>query len=229
MHFMIQSTLHIAIIMDGNGRWAQTRGLPRTAGHRAGADAVRRVVEAAPELGVGVLTLYAFSSDNWRRPAAEVETLMRLLRSYLRSEVEKLRENGVRLSFIGRRDRLSPVLVSMIDAAEAATRPGRKLHLRIALDYSSRDAIVDAARAAAASGEFTREAFARQLDSPDVDLLIRTSGEKRVSDYLLWEIAYSEFHFTSCHWPDFDKQQLAEAVREFHARERRYGGLPAAV
>jgi undecaprenyl diphosphate synthase len=229
MHFMIQSTLHIAIIMDGNGRWAQSRGLPRTAGHRAGADAVRRVVEAAPELGVGVLTLYAFSSDNWRRPAAEVETLMRLLRSYLRSEVEKLRENGVRLSFIGRRDRLSPVLVSMIDAAEAATRPGRKLHLRIALDYSSRDAIVAAARAAAASGEFTREAFARQLDSPDVDLLIRTSGEKRVSDYLLWEIAYSEFHFTSCHWPDFDKQQLAEAVREFHARERRYGGLPAAV
>lgn len=215
--------------MDGNGRWAQSRGLPRTAGHRAGADAVRRVVEAAPELGVGVLTLYAFSSDNWRRPAAEVETLMRLLRSYLRSEVEKLRENGVRLSFIGRRDRLSPVLVSMIDAAEAATRPGRKLHLRIALDYSSRDAIVAAARAAAASGEFTREAFARQLDSPDVDLLIRTSGEKRVSDYLLWEIAYSEFHFTSCHWPDFDKQQLAEAVREFHARERRYGGLPAAV
>ncbi len=215
--------------MDGNGRWAQSRGLPRTAGHRAGADAVRRVVEAAPELGIGMLTLYAFSSDNWRRPAAEVETLMRLLRSYLRSEVEKLRENGVRLSFIGRRDRLSPVLVRMIDAAEETTRPGRKLHLRIALDYSSRDTIVAAARAMAAAGEFTRDALARQLNSPDVDLLIRTSGEKRVSDYLLWEIAYAEFHFTACHWPDFGKRELAEAVREFHSRERRYGGLPAAV
>ena len=215
--------------MDGNGRWAQSRGLPRTAGHRAGADAVRRVVEAAPELGVGVLTLYAFSSDNWRRPAAEVETLMRLLRSYLRSEVENLRENGVRLSFIGRRDRLSPVLSRMIDAAENMTRAGRKLHLRIALDYSSRDAIVAAARAVAESGEFTRDAFAHKLDSPDVDLLIRTSGEKRVSDYLLWEIAYAEFHFTSCYWPDFGKQELAEALREFQSRERRYGGLPAAV
>ena len=215
--------------MDGNGRWAQSRGLPRTAGHRAGADAVRRVVESAPGLGVGVLTLYAFSSDNWRRPAAEVETLMRLLRSYLRSEVDKLRENGVRLSFIGRRDRLSPMLVRMIDAAEDATRPGRKLHLRIALDYSSRDAIVAAARSMAEAGEFTRDAFARQLDSPDVDLLIRTSGEKRVSDYLLWEIAYAEFHFTDCHWPDFGKQELADAVEEFHSRERRYGGLTAAV
>ena len=226
---MTQSTLHIAIIMDGNGRWAQGRSLPRTAGHRAGADAVRRVVEAAPELGIGVLTLYAFSSDNWRRPAAEVETLMRLLRSYLRSEVEKMRGNGVRLSFIGRRDRLNPVLVSMINSAEDATRAGRKLHLRIALDYSSRDAIVAAARSMAETGEFTRDAFARQIDSPDVDLLIRTSGEKRVSDYLLWEIAYAEFHFTTCHWPDFGKQELAEAVREFQTRERRYGGLPAAV
>ena len=226
---MVQSTLHIAIIMDGNGRWAQSRGLPRTAGHRAGAESVRRVVEAAPELGIGVLTLYAFSSDNWRRPAAEVETLMRLLRSYLRSEVDKLRENGVRLSFIGRRDRLSPVLVRMIDAAEEETRYGRKLHLRIALDYSSRDAIVAAARSMAEAGEYTRDALALQLDSPDVDLLIRTSGEKRVSDYLLWEIAYAEFHFTSCHWPDFGKQELAEALREFQSRERRYGGLPAAV
>ena len=215
--------------MDGNGRWAQSRGLPRTEGHRAGADAVRRVVEAAPDLGVGVLTLYAFSSDNWRRPAAEVETLMRLLRAYLRNEVEKLRKNGVRLSFIGRRDRLSPVLARMIVAAEDATRAGRKLHLRIALDYSSRDAIVAAARSMAETGVFSRDAFASQLDSPDVDLLIRTSGEKRVSDYLLWEIAYAEFHFTTCHWPDFGRPELAEALREFHSRERRYGGLPAAV
>ena len=215
--------------MDGNGRWAQSRGLPRTAGHRAGAETVRRVVEASPELGIGVLTLYAFSSDNWRRPAAEVETLMRLLRSFLRSEVEKLRENGVRLSFIGRRDRLSPVLVRMMTSAEDATRAGRKLHLRIALDYSSRDAIVAAARSLAEAGEFTRDAFARQLDSPDVDLLIRTSGEKRVSDYLLWETAYAEFHFTACHWPDFGRTELTEALREFHSRERRYGGLPAAV
>ena len=226
---MIQSTLHIAIIMDGNGRWAQSRGLPRTEGHRAGADAVRRVVEAAPELGIGVLTLYAFSSDNWRRPAAEVETLMRLLRAYLRNEVEKLRKNGVRLSFIGRRDRLSPVLARMIDSAEDATRAGRKLHLRIALDYSSRDAIVAAARSMSETGVFSREALASQLNSPDVDLLIRTSGEKRVSDYLLWEIAYAEFHFTQCHWPDFGRQELGQAVREFHSRERRYGGLTAAV
>ena len=222
---MTQSTLHIAIIMDGNGRWAESRGLPRTAGHRAGADAVRRVVEAAPGLGIGMLTLYAFSSDNWRRPAAEVETLMRLLRAYLRNEVEKLRANGVRLSFIGRRDRLSPLLVRMIVEAEDATHAGRKLHLRIALDYSSRDAIVAAARQMAESGGFTREALARQLDSPDVDLLIRTSGEKRVSDYLLWEIAYAEFHFTSCHWPDFGAHELAEAMREFNTRQRRYGGL----
>src|SRR5262249_13806874 len=159
----IQSTFHIAVIMDGNGRWAQARGLPRTAGHRAGADAVRRVVEAAPGLGIGTLTLYAFSSDNWRRPAAEVETLMRLLRTYLRNEVEKLREKGVRLSFIGRRDRLSPVLVRLINSAEEATKSGRNLHLRIALDYSSRDTIVAAARAMAESGEFTRDALARQL------------------------------------------------------------------
>lgn len=215
--------------MDGNGRWARSRGLPRTAGHRAGADAVRRVVEATPGLGIGTLTLYAFSSDNWRRPPAEVETLMRLLRTYLRNEVEKLRERGVRLSFIGRRDRLSPMLVRLIDAAEESTQAGRKLHLRIALDYSSRDALVAAARAMAETGEFTRDAFARQLASPDVDLLIRTSGEQRVSDYLLWEIAYAEFHFTQCHWPDFGATELEAAVSAFHSRERRYGGLPAAV
>jgi len=215
--------------MDGNGRWAQSRGLPRTAGHRAGADAVRRAVEAAPGLGIGTLTLYAFSSDNWRRPAAEVETLMRLLRTYLRNEVEKLRERGVRLSFIGRRDRLNPMLVRLIEASEQETQAGRNLHLRIALDYSSRDAMVAAARAMAHAGEFTRDAMTRHLNSPDVDLLIRTSGEQRVSDYLLWEIAYAEFHFTHCHWPDFGAAELTAAMSEFQSRERRFGGLTAAV
>ncbi len=215
--------------MDGNGRWAQGRGLPRTAGHRAGADAVRRVVEAAGEQGIDVLTLYAFSSDNWRRPAAEVEALMRLLRGYLRNEVDKLRGNGVRLSFIGRRDRLSPVLVRMIESAEETTRAGRKLHLRIALDYSSRDAIVAAARAMAEAQVFSRQELSRLLDSPDVDLLIRTSGEQRVSDYLLWEIAYAEFHFAACHWPDFDGAELAAALASYRSRERRFGGIPAAV
>jgi undecaprenyl diphosphate synthase len=154
---------------------------------------------------------------------------MRLLRTYLRNEVEKLREKGVRLSFIGRRDRLNPMLVRLIETAEKTTLAGRNLHLRIALDYSSREAMIAAARAMAESGEFTRDSFARQLNSPDVDLLIRTSGEKRVSDYLLWEIAYAEFHFTPCHWPDFGAPELEAAVREFHSRERRYGGLPAAV
>ena len=215
--------------MDGNGRWAQSRGLPRTAGHKAGAESVRRVVEAAPGQGIDMLTLYAFSSDNWRRPPAEVEALMRLLRGYLRSEVDKLRENGVRLSFIGRRDRLSPVLSSMISAAEQSTLAGRKLHLRIALDYSSRDALVAAARAMAETQVFSRQELSRHLDSPDVDLLIRTSGEKRVSDYLLWEIAYAEFHFAACHWPDFGAAELAAAVSEYRSRERRFGGITAAV
>jgi undecaprenyl diphosphate synthase len=221
--------LHAAVIMDGNGRWATARGLPRVAGHRAGARAVRRVVEAAPGLGIGTLTLYAFSSDNWQRPPREVGALMRLFRSYLASETAKLIENGVRLTVIGRRDRLPEVLARAIAGAEEATVGGRRLHLRLAIDYSARDAILRAA--AIAGGEETRDGFAALLGrvagaaepAPDVDLLIRSGGEQRLSDFLLWECAYAELYFTPRQWPDFDAAALAEAVAEFHHRERRFG------
>jgi undecaprenyl diphosphate synthase len=224
--------LHVAIIMDGNGRWAAKRGLPRIAGHRRGADAVRRTVEAAPALGITTLTLFAFSSDNWKRPPAEVRALMRLFRQYLDVEVSRLIENEVRLSIIGRRDRLSSPLVLAIRAAEAATVGARRLHLRVAIDYSARDAIVRAARRLEAVDEPSREAFAARLgeayggsDAPDVDLLIRTGGERRLSDFLLWESAYAELYFTPRMWPDFDGDDLAAAVAEFHTRQRRFGGL----
>jgi undecaprenyl diphosphate synthase len=224
-----RSGLHAAVIMDGNGRWATARGLPRVAGHRAGARAVRRVVEAAPGLGIGTLTLYAFSSDNWQRPPREVGALMRLFRSYLASETARLIENGVRLTVIGRRDRLPEVLARAIAGAEEATAGGRRLHLRVAIDYSARDAILRAA--ALAGGETTRDGFAALLGSvagaaepaPDVDLLIRSGGEQRLSDFLLWECAYAELYFTPRQWPDFDAAALAEAVAEFHHRERRFG------
>jgi undecaprenyl diphosphate synthase len=223
--------LHVAIIMDGNGRWALSRGRPRTAGHVAGVEAVRRVVEAAADLGVGTLTLFAFSSDNWRRPDAEVRALMRLFRSYLTAEAGKCAENGVRISVIGRRDRLSPGLVRVIEEAEAATAGADRSLLRIAVDYSARDAILRAASRLRGQGELSREAFARLLADPphdggpvpDVDLLIRTGGEKRLSDFLLWECAYAELVFTDRMWPDFTGADLAEAVREFHRRERRFG------
>jgi len=216
--------LHVAIIMDGNGRWARSRGLPRIAGHRAGADALRRVVEAAPSLGVATLTIYAFSSDNWKRPRDEVNGLMRLFRSYLRREQAECVEKGVRVSIIGRRDRLPPLLLPAMEECEEATRHCRKLHLRIAVDYSARDRMVDAARRFPRHG--TREAFAKLLGAADVDLLIRTGGEQRLSDFLLWECAYAEFVFTPTMWPDFDAAALRGALAEFHSRERRFGTVP---
>ena len=230
-------SLHVAIIMDGNGRWATARGLSRVAGHRHGADAVRRTVEAAPDLGVGTLTLYAFSSDNWKRPPDEVGTLMGLFQRYLESETSALVRQGVRLSVIGRRDRLPPPVREAIAAAEAAAAWGRTLHLRVAIDYSARDAILRVARDLRAGDSVTREAFACRLGevyggaagSPDVDLLIRTGGERRISDFLLWEIAYAELYFTQRMWPEFGASDLAGALREFHARERRFGAAPASI
>jgi undecaprenyl diphosphate synthase len=202
--------------MDGNGRWATARGLPRTAGHRAGADAVRRVVETAPRLGVRTLTLFAFSSDNWKRPTREIAALMRLFRRYLASEAAALQENDVRLSVIGRRDRLGAPLVRQIAAAERLTAGGRHLHLRLAVDYSAREAIRKSSRDPACLG-------------PDVDLLIRTGGERRLSDFLLWECAYAELHFTERRWPDFGAPDLERALEDFQSRQRRFGALPTAV
>jgi undecaprenyl diphosphate synthase len=236
---VIQSPLHVAIIMDGNGRWAQQQGLARATGHRAGARAVKRIVEAAPGLGVRMLTLYAFSSDNWQRPAREVDTLMRIFRAYLASETAACVQNGVRVNVIGRRDRLPPALLTSIAAAEEATREGARLDLRIALDYSARDAIVRAAGRAArvcrSGAPLTRDAFALLVDremhalfpTPPVDLLVRTGGEQRLSDFLLWEAAYAELVFTGTMWPDFRPDDLAQAIALFRTRERRFGALPA--
>jgi undecaprenyl diphosphate synthase len=228
--------LHVAIIMDGNGRWAARRGWPRVAGHRAGVAAVRRVVERAPELGIGRLTLYAFSSDNWRRPGFEVQCILSLIAGYLRMERERLRQEGVRTEAIGRRDRLPQVLLREIEQCEAATAGGGRLHLRVAVDYSSRDAIVRAAAGAvgwdrAAAPELLGQMLAETLaaEGGDVDLLIRTGGEKRLSDFLLWESAYAELVFTDRMWPDFDSADLEAAVAEFRRRERRFGGVPAVV
>jgi undecaprenyl diphosphate synthase len=231
--------IHVAIIMDGNGRWATARGQLRTAGHIAGARTVRKIVEAAPDCGIGILTLYAFSADNWRRPSREVALLMRLFRRYLVSEVARCVTNGVRMKIIGRRDRVPAELLRAICNAESATRHGRTLELRIAVDYSSRDAILRAARNIAHepsrdSGN-DRELFARLLarvdngveTSRDVDLLIRTGGEQRLSDFLLWECAYAELYFTRRMWPEFSAGDLAQAVEEFRARERRFGAVPA--
>ncbi|TXN21567.1 di-trans,poly-cis-decaprenylcistransferase [Methylobacterium sp. WL19] len=223
--------LHVGIIMDGNGRWASARGLPRALGHREGVEAIRRVVEAAPKQGIGTLTLYAFSCDNWRRPEAEVSALMGLLRLYLRNEVSRLVENGVRLSVIGRRDRLPEGLAAAIGRAEAATFAGKALHLRIAVDYSARDAILAAALAGAGDPGITRTAFSALVTGdacvPEVDLVIRTSGEQRLSDFLLWESAYAELHFTRRHWPDFSAADLEEALAAYRCRDRRFGGLDA--
>ena len=223
--------LHVGIIMDGNGRWATRRGMSRLRGHEAGVEAIRRVVEAAPGQGVGALTLYAFSSDNWRRPKTEVSALMALLRFYLANEVEALVRNGVRLTVIGRRDRIPEGITHAIARAEAATAAGCALHLRIAIDYSARDAILNAATRAAGIVDLTRERLAELITGEknlrDVDLIIRTSGEKRLSDFLLWAGAYAELHFTERMWPEFEAQDLAEALGAFHRRERRFGGLQA--
>jgi undecaprenyl diphosphate synthase len=231
--------LHVAIIMDGNGRWATRRGLPRVAGHRAGVAAARRIVEHAPDAGIRLLTLYAFSSDNWRRPADEVKSIFWLLRASLRLEMERLRQSGARLEVIGRRDRLPGPLLREIDRAERVTAAGRSLHLRVAIDYSSRDAIARAAVEVAGALSTERapspalmgRMLARALtaESGEVDLLIRTGGEKRLSDFLLWESAYAELVFTDRMWPDFDVADLDAALAEFKRRERRFGGVPEAA
>ncbi|MBR9970634.1 isoprenyl transferase [Magnetospirillum sulfuroxidans] len=229
--------VHVAIIMDGNGRWAKARGLPRTAGHKRGAEAVRRTVEAARALGISYLTLYAFSSENWKRPTNEVTDLMGLLRLYLRNEVSNLHKNGIRLRIIGDRSRLSPDIVTLIDESEAKTAGNTALTLVLALSYGGRQEIVAAARhlaAAVAAGTLQADAIDEQAlsarlftaDIPDPDLVIRTSGEKRISNFLLWQSAYAEFVFSDVLWPDFGRDQLEDAMRDFHGRDRRYGNAP---
>ena len=231
-----QSGIHVAIIMDGNGRWATHQGLPRVAGHRAGVAAVRRTVESAPDLGIGVLTIYAFSSDNWARPAQEVQSIFWIIRAFLRLECERLRKNGVRLEVIGRRDRIPRALLREIEHAETATADERRLHLRIAIDYSARASIANAAVFAFDTGgvdvsdaDGLRAVITQNLTAGcgDVDLLIRTGGEKRLSDYLLWESAYAELFFCDRMWPEFDGLDLRAAVEEFRHRERRFGAVPA--
>jgi undecaprenyl diphosphate synthase len=225
---------HIAIIMDGNGRWARARGLPRIAGHRRGAEAVRRTLFAAGEIGIPYLTLFGFSSENWKRPHDEVDDLMGLLRHYLRGEIAELHKNGVRLRMIGDKSRLSPDIVAMIDNAEALTGNNRGVNLTIALSYGGRAEIVAAARAVAAevaAGRLSPAAIdepliARHLftsDLPDPDLLIRTSGEQRISNFLLWQCAYAELVFTKTLWPDFGRRDLEHAIADYLGRERRYG------
>lgn len=221
--------IDVAIIMDGNGRWATQRGLPRSAGHNAGVSALRNVVEAALTQNINSLTVYAFSSDNWKRPQREITALMGLLRRYLQRDLARLVENDVRVTVIGRRDRLPADIIAYIRHAEAVTKGGRGLHLRIALDYSARNAIVTAADRCGPD-EVTEKQIARNLQSdegpPKIDFLIRTGGEKRLSDFLLWEAAYAELYFTDLLWPDFDGESLAVALTDFHDRDRRYGGLP---
>jgi undecaprenyl diphosphate synthase len=223
--------LHVAIIMDGNGRWATRRGLPRSAGHEAGIAAIQRVVEAAPDLGVARLTLFAFSSDNWRRPPEEVRVLMLLLRRYLAAELARLVDSGARLTIIGRRDRLPDDLCRAIAQAETASAAGERLDLNIAIDYSARDAIANAAAGWLAEHSPSRNAFGRLLawqrcgTGADVDLLIRSGGEKRLSDFLLWESAYAELIFVETMWPDFGADDLKTAIADFQGRERRFGGL----
>lgn len=245
LNFMTPSTLHIvpppgihaAILMDGNGRWAEMRGLPRSAGHRAGAEAVRRIVEAAPDAGIRTLTLFAFSTNNWQRSPEEVGALFGVLETYLHREALRADEHGVRINVIGRRDRLPSALVTAIEAAESATERNCDLSLRIALDYSARDAMLRAACWMVSSTEVTQQEFSRRLGqvthsqeaSPDVDLLIRTGGEQRLSDFLLWECAYAELYFTDRMWPDFDAADLAAAVHEYRARDRRFGRVPVSI
>jgi undecaprenyl diphosphate synthase len=225
---------HIAIIMDGNGRWAKARGLPRIAGHRRGAEAARRAVTAAAELGVPYLTLFGFSSENWRRPSTEIQDLMALLRHYLLGEIAELHRNGVRLKVIGELGRLAPDIISLIEHAETVTRDNTRITLTIALSYGGRAEIVAAVRAIAAQvarGSLAADAvdencIARHLftvDIPDPDLLIRTSGEQRISNFPLWQCAYSELVFTKTLWPDFSKSDLEQAIDDFCGRERRYG------
>jgi undecaprenyl diphosphate synthase len=225
---------HIAIIMDGNGRWAKARGLPRISGHQRGAEAARRAVIAAAELKVPYLTLFGFSSENWKRPSGEIHDLMGLLRHYLRAEVAELHSNGVRLKVIGDLGRFSPDILDLIAHAESLTQDNARITLTMALSYGGRAEIVAAIRTIAqgiAGGDIAAEAIdeecvARHLftsELPDPDLLIRTSGELRISNFLLWQCAYSELVFTKTLWPDFSKRDLERAIDEFFGRERRYG------
>jgi len=237
----LRSLIHAAIIMDGSGRWAERRGLRRSAGHRAGVAAVHSCVEAATGLGLGTLTLHAFSADNWQRPACEVRELMSIFTEFLRSSAADWAGAGIRTSVMGRRDRIEPSLVAAIEAAEAATQEGTGLHLRLAIDYSARDAIIRVARSLPQLEEASLRDFGRWLGAdgrrshpvPELDLLIRTGGEQRLSDFMLWECAYAELVFTDRLWPDFDAEDLEAAVREYHSRDRRFGriaeGVPAGV
>ncbi len=225
-------SLHVAIITDGNGRWATSRGLPRSAGHRAGAEASRAIIEAAPKLGIHTLTLFALSSANWKRPASEVNAILRLLHEYLMAETTRCMEHGVRISVLGRRDRIPLTLRQAIIDSEAATAGGKKLHLRLAIDYSAREAIYLAACKYYKVTELSPESFGNVLSEvmrggdTDVDLLIRTGGEQRLSDFLLWECAFAEFVFLEKRWPDFTVTDLRAALEEFSRRERTRGSLP---
>jgi undecaprenyl diphosphate synthase len=225
---------HIAIIMDGNGRWATARGLPRVVGHRNGAEALRRTIKAAAALGIPYLTLFGFSSENWKRPSSEVRDLMSLLRHYLRGEIAELHRNGVRLRVIGDRARLAPDIVTLIDNAEVLTRDNTDVNMTVALSYGGRAEIVAAAQAIArkaVAGKVDPEAIDEGMverhlftaDLPDPDLLIRTSGEQRISNFLLWQCAYAELVFTPTLWPDFGRADLEQAIADFGCRERRYG------
>lgn len=233
--FAPKRSLHVAIISDGNGRWATARGLPRSAGHRAGAQAARRIIAAAPGLGIHTLTLFALSSANWKRPPAEVNAILRLLHEYLLTETSNCMAEGVRLSIIGRRDRMPATLRDTIADSEAATANGTRLHLRMAVDYSAREAIFHAACRFYKVTKLSPDSFGDVLSevlrggSTDVDLLIRTGGEQRLSDFLLWECAFAEFVFTPKRWPDFTVEDLRAAVHEFGNRERTRGALPDAI
>jgi undecaprenyl diphosphate synthase len=236
----MNSIRHVAIIMDGNGRWAEQRGMPRWKGHEKGAEAVRRVTEAACRHGIQVLTLFAFSSENWKRPAKEVHILFSLFRRFLAEQKGALVENGIRLSAIGRRDRFSPTVRKALADAEDATRAGTRLHLRLALDYGARFEIVETARAIAhrvfrgelRPEELDEDRFERAM-SPDPvedpDLIIRTAGERRLSNFLLWQAAYSELHFSPTLWPDYDENDFEEAVADYHSRTRKYGAVISAT
>jgi undecaprenyl diphosphate synthase len=228
--------LHLAIIMDGNGRWATAHGLSRSAGHEAGLRTARNIVEAAVREEVGTLTLYAFSSDNWKRPSAEVTALMRLFRRALLGEAKRCLQNGVRLTILGRRDRLPSSLRHTIEQVESLTATGSRMHLRVAVDYSARDAMLRAA--AAMRGESTtRDGFTELLarvdhdamPARDVDLVVRTGGEQRLSDFLLWECAYAELLFVQKMWPEFKSEDLADALADFRSRNRRFGLAPEQV
>jgi undecaprenyl diphosphate synthase len=218
---------HVAIIMDGNGRWAKKRMLPRAMGHKRGVETVRNIVRAAGELGLETLSLYAFSSENWKRPEDEISDLMGLMREFIKSDLDEFASNDVRLKIIGNYKALAPDIVAMLDESIARTSQNSRTTLAVALNYGSQDEMVRAARAAAAQGEISASSIEANLDTaglPPLDLLIRTSGEQRLSNFMLWQAAYAEFWFTETLWPDFNKEELAAALNEFARRERRYGG-----